>query len=72
MKIFKCITWEFILFPYGISETVNEKMEMLYLYLCVYSNIIPNMILYELNSEHVTQQTSMLNGKCIYEVISKY
>lgn len=72
MKIFKCITWEFILFPYGISETVNEKMEMLYLYLCVYSNIIPNMILYELNSEHVTQQTSMLNGKRIYEVISKY
>ena len=47
-------------------------MEMLYLYLCTYSNIFPKMILYELNSEDVTQQTSMLNGKRIYEVISKY
>lgn len=59
-------------FYYSISETVNGKMEMLYLYLCIYSNILPEAILYKLNSEHVTQESSMLNGKNIYEVISKY
>lgn len=58
-------------FFYSVSEIVNGKTEM-YLYLYIYSNIFSEMILCKINSEHVIQHPSMLDGKNISEAISKY